>query len=139
MAPPQPMETSASKANIANPAQHLGNQPHRGRRSSSGGPGLLRRLPSPRPRATGHSQAVGPAFRETSRPAPRGYLCTPRSPHRTGAKGALGSRPVASAECEEDCGGSGDCWRGVRYTVGKNVPSLGERSGTPGEPESAAR
>lgn len=61
--PPHPMETSATKANIANPAQHLGNQPHRGRRSSGGGPGLLRRFPSPRPRATGHSQAVGPASR----------------------------------------------------------------------------
>lgn len=93
----------------------------------------------------GGSPALGPGLLPGSRPGVsgnptlRGYLCTPRSPHRTGAKGALGSRPVASAERGEDCGGSGDCWRGVRYTVGKNVRSLGERSGTPREPESAAR
>lgn len=121
------METSATKANIANRTQHLGNLPHRVVLFRSGG------------RACGGgSPALGPGLRATPRQSARrfgepharrcGVTSAPRA-RRTGAKGALGSRPMASAERGEDCGGSGDGWSGVRYTVGENAQSLGEGSG----------
>lgn len=127
--PPHPTETSATKANIANRAQHLGNQPHCGRRSS----GVWGRQA-----CCGGSPALGSGLWATPRQSARrfgephaqhsGVTSAPRA-RRTSAKGALGSRPVASAEWGKDCGGSGDCWSGVRYTVGENVQSLGVRSG----------
>lgn len=119
-----------------NQHRDLGNQPHRGQRSSGGRPGLLRRLPSPWPRGYGPLPGSLPGVSGEPHAQRCGVTSAPRA-RRTGAKGALGSRPVVSAESGEDCGGSGDCWSGVRYTVGENVQSLGERSGLTGDAEGA--
>lgn len=86
--------------------------------------------------------ALGPRLPATPRLSARrfggphaqrcGVTSAPRA-RRTGAKGALGNRPAASAVYGEDCCGSGDCWSGVRYTGGTNVGRVSEFRGQVGE------